>query len=161
MGAKGESPRAGGDGLPASGGEGGKDVCSSLPLSVAPPLEAQPSPPPAKPAPPRRKGPRPKHMPRRMCVVCRDHDAKRALHRIVRTPEGVVEPDPTGRRNGRGAYLCSREACWEKALTSGLLARALNVEIEKETIDALRRHAATLSLETAGAGAARDTGGER
>jgi hypothetical protein len=46
-------------------------------------------------------------------------------------------------------------------LTSGLLARALNVEIEKETIDALRRHAATLSLETAGAGAARDTGGER
>lgn len=130
---------------------------SSTPLH---PL-SEAAPPKAKPSPPRRKGPRPKHVPRRMCIVCRDHDAKRALHRIVRTPEGVVEPDPTGRRNGRGAYLCSREACWEKALTSGLLARALNVEIEKETIDALRRHAATLSLEAAGAGTARATRGER
>jgi predicted RNA-binding protein YlxR (DUF448 family) len=84
-----------------------------------------------------------------MCIICRDHDAKRGLHRIVRSPEGEVAPDPTGRRNGRGAYLCHKTACWEKALSSGALARALNIEIASETLDALRQHAATLPLEPA------------
>lgn len=97
----------------------------------------------------RKKGPRPKHVPQRMCIICRDHDAKRGLHRIVRSPEGVVAPDPTGRRNGRGAYLCHKTACWEKALSSGALARALNIDIDTETLDALRQHAATLPLEPA------------
>jgi uncharacterized protein len=83
-----------------------------------------------------------------MCVACRSHDTKRGLYRIVRGPEGQVEPDPTGRRNGRGAYLCGQGACWEKGLASGILARALNVEIDPETIDRLRRYAATLPLET-------------
>jgi predicted RNA-binding protein YlxR (DUF448 family) len=104
----------------------------------------------------RKKGPRPKHVPQRMCIICREHDAKRGLHRIVRSPEGIVSPDPTGRRNGRGAYLCHKSACWEKALSSGALARALNIEIDAETMDALRQHAATLPLEpaaTAGAAA--------
>jgi predicted RNA-binding protein YlxR (DUF448 family) len=83
-----------------------------------------------------------------MCVVCRSHDAKRQLFRIVRTPEGVIEPDATGRRNGRGAYLCGQAACWEKALTGGALARALNREIDTETRETLRRYAATLHLES-------------
>jgi predicted RNA-binding protein YlxR (DUF448 family) len=100
------------------------------------------------PTPKRTKGPRPKHVPQRMCVACREHDTKRGLYRIVRTPEGTVEPDPTGRRNGRGAYLCAKTACWERALSSGLLNRALNVEIDQESVDALRRYAATLPLET-------------
>jgi predicted RNA-binding protein YlxR (DUF448 family) len=55
-----------------------------------------------------RKGLRPKHVPRRTCVACRETDAKRQLIRLVRTPEGTVEVDPTGKRNGRGAYLCAR-----------------------------------------------------
>ncbi|HZA91534.1 MAG TPA: YlxR family protein [Gemmatimonadales bacterium] len=84
-----------------------------------------------------------------MCIACRGHDAKRGLYRIVRTPEGQVEPDPTGRRNGRGAYLCGQGACWEKVLGSGILARALNVEIDTETLETLRRYAATLPLESA------------
>ena len=83
-----------------------------------------------------------------MCTVCRERDAKRTLYRIVRTPERTVEPDPTGRRNGRGAYLCNRASCWQKALTGGMLERALNIEIDAETNDALRRYAATLPLET-------------
>jgi predicted RNA-binding protein YlxR (DUF448 family) len=92
-----------------------------------------------------------------MCVACRGHDAKRGLFRIVRTPDGQVEPDPTGRRNGRGAYLCGQAACWEKALSTGQLARALNVEIDTETMSALRRYAATLPLQSPAAqGAARD-----
>ena len=83
-----------------------------------------------------------------MCIACRGHDAKRGLYRIVRSPEGQVEPDPTGRRNGRGAYLCGQQACWEKALATGILARALNVEIDTETLNELRRYAATLPLES-------------
>jgi predicted RNA-binding protein YlxR (DUF448 family) len=110
--------------------------------------------------PPRKKGPRPKHIPQRMCVACREHDAKRGLYRIVRTPEGTVEPDPSGRRNGRGAYLCGRAACWEKALISGILSRALNVEIDTDTMNALRRYAATLPLESPAAGAAQTKGGD-
>ncbi len=66
----------------------------------------------------KRQGPRPKHVPQRMCVACREHDAKRGLIRIVRTPEGPVGLDPTGKRNGRGAYLCHNPACWERALSS-------------------------------------------
>ena len=97
----------------------------------------------------RKKGPRPRHVPQRMCIICRDHDAKRGLPRIVRSPEGEVYPDSTGRRTGRGVYLCHKTACWEKALSSGALARALNVEIDTETLDALRQHAATLPLEPA------------
>ena len=114
----------------------------------------------AKPSPSRQKGPRPKHIPQRMCIVCRRHDAKRGLYRIVRTPEGGVEPDPTGRRNGRGAYLCEQAACWEKALGSGMLSRALNVEIDTDTMNALRRHAATLSLESPAVEAAPEEGGD-
>jgi hypothetical protein len=120
----------------------------------------------------RRKGLRPKHVPQRMCVACREHDTKRGLYRIVRTPEGVVEPDPTGRRNGRGAYLCGRAACWDKALATdpsprrgegggrgaSILARALNVPIDTETIDTLRRYAATLPLETTAATPANEGG---
>lgn len=104
-------------------------------MSAASPLKAKPS-------------PSRRHVPQRMCVACRGHDAKRGLYRIVRSPEGQVEPDPTGRRNGRGAYLCGQQACWEKALATGILARALNVEIDTETLNELRRYAATLPLES-------------
>jgi predicted RNA-binding protein YlxR (DUF448 family) len=106
-----------------------------------------------------RKGPRPKHVPQRMCIACRGHDAKRGLHRIVRTPEGEVTLDPSGRRNGRGAYLCGQVACWEKAVGSGLLSRALNVDIDETTIEALRRHAALLPQEHHAVGAAVIEGG--
>ena len=118
---------------------------------------------PPPPSPKRKKGPRPKHVPQRMCVACREHDTKRGLYRIVRTPEGKVELDPTGRQNGRGAYLCAKAACWEKALSSGMLNRALNVEIDAESLDALRRYAATLPLETTeavGSARTRTKGGE-
>lgn len=95
------------------------------------------------------KGRRPKHVPQRMCVACRDHSAKRALIRIVRISDGTVEIDPTGRKNGRGAYLCGQAACWERALKTGVLARALNVELTPETVETLRRHAAALPPEAA------------
>ena len=92
----------------------------------------------------KRRGPRPKHVPQRMCVACRDHAAKRTLVRLVRTTEGAVEVDPTGKKNGRGAYLCETPACWEKALKTGLLSRALNITLSQETIASPRQHAASL-----------------
>ncbi len=92
-----------------------------------------------------RRGQRPRHVPQRTCIACREHDAKRSLTRIVRTPEGEVQIDPTGKRNGRGAYLCDRPTCWERALITPLLARALNAELSNETLFALREFAAGLS----------------
>jgi predicted RNA-binding protein YlxR (DUF448 family) len=79
-----------------------------------------------------------------MCVSCRERSAKRTLIRLVRTPEGTVEIDPTGKRNGRGAYLCDDPVCWERALASGRLADALKTTIDAETIESLRRFAAGL-----------------
>src|SRR5262245_2552635 len=103
----------------------------------------------------KRKGPRPKHVPRRMCVTCREHDAKRTLTRLVRTADGQVEIDPTGRKNGRGAYLCDNPGCWEKAIKGGLLTRALNTSLSAEAIESLRQHAATLRAAPADSSAPR------
>jgi hypothetical protein len=57
-----------------------------------------------------------KHIPQRTCVVCRKTDHKRTLTRLVRAPEGGVYVDPTGKRNGRGAYMCNEVDCWQAAL---------------------------------------------
>jgi len=74
------------------------------------------------------KGPRPKHVPQRTCIACRRTDAKRGLMRLVRDAEGHVALDPTGKRAGRGAYLCHNPACWEQALKRQGLARALRLD---------------------------------
>jgi predicted RNA-binding protein YlxR (DUF448 family) len=75
------------------------------------------------------KGPRPKHVPQRTCITCRRTDAKRGLIRLVRDAEGHVAPDPTGKRAGRGAYLCHNPTCWEQALKRHGLARALRLDV--------------------------------
>lgn len=90
---------------------------------------------------------RPKHVPVRTCIACRTSGDKRTLTRIVRTPEQDVRIDPTGKANGRGAYLCDRPACWERAIGSSLLARSLNVELTPEAIQTLKQYAATLQAE--------------
>ena len=77
-----------------------------------------------------------KHVPQRTCVACREVNDKRSLIRLVRTEEGV-RVDQTGRLPGRGAYLHDDKACWEKALTKGILARALKTEISPEDMEAL------------------------
>lgn len=107
---------------------------------------------------PRRKKSKPvraKHVPVRTCVACRESGAKRGLTRIVRTPEREVMVDPTGKRNGRGAYLCDKPGCWERALSTPVLSRALNVEFTQETLDYIKEFAAGLpsSVEVPDAGA--------
>jgi hypothetical protein len=75
---------------------------------------------------------RAKHIPQRMCLVCKTTSAKRSLTRLVRTPDEGVQIDPTGKRNGRGAYLCDNPACWQKASRGDVLAKALRVSLTQE-----------------------------
>ncbi len=79
-----------------------------------------------------------KKVPMRMCVACREMQPKKDLLRIVRTPEGAIEIDRSGRMNGRGAYLCGRRECLEKAIKTRALERALDQKIDEEIIERLR-----------------------
>ena len=84
---------------------------------------------------------RQKHVPQRICVVCREKVDKRRLTRLVRSPDTGIVVDPTGKKAGRGAYLCDRRECWEKILNSNLLDRALRTKLsvaEKEALAAFR-----------------------
>ena len=60
--------------------------------------------------------------------------------RIVRTPQGTVAPDLTGRANGRGAYLCNRVGCWERGLAKRALERSLRVRVAESDLQALQDH---------------------
>lgn len=80
-----------------------------------------------------------KKVPMRMCVACREMKPKKELIRVVRTPEGDVVADETGRKNGRGAYLCRSEACLNKALKTRALDRALEQPLTEAAVDALRQ----------------------
>lgn len=74
------------------------------------------------------QGGRPRHIPQRTCIVCRQNDAKRALVRLVRDATGRVSVDTTGKRAGRGAYVCHDPACWATAVKRHVLERALRIE---------------------------------
>ncbi len=70
-----------------------------------------------------------KHIPQRTCIGCREVEAKRELMRIVRTSEGRVIADPTGKKAGRGAYLHKERECWDAVLSArGRIEHALNME---------------------------------
>lgn len=73
----------------------------------------------------------------RSCISCARKDSKQRLYRVVRTPEGEVVFDATGRRAGRGAYVCS-PACFEKACKQGKLARNLKCSIDANTYQRVR-----------------------
>lgn len=75
-----------------------------------------------------------------MCVGCREKRDKRELLRIVRTPDGKTEVDRTGKKSGRGAYVCSKKECLEKSVKSRALQRALQTELSPEVIAELNKH---------------------
>ncbi|MDH3674518.1 MAG: YlxR family protein [Anaerolineae bacterium] len=70
-----------------------------------------------------------RHKPQRTCIACRQVKDKRELIRVVRTPAGKIIIDPTGKANGRGAYLCRDSDCYKKALNKEWLARSLTVSL--------------------------------
>lgn len=95
----------------------------------------------------KKQGPRrTKHIPQRSCVVCRQKFDKRRLTRLVHTVDVGVVVDPTGKQNGRGAYLCDQLACWEKALNNiSVLNNALHAEISEAEKAAIAAHRPVVS----------------
>ena len=89
-----------------------------------------------------------KHIPHRTCVVCRTVDAKRALTRLVRTPDAGVQIDPTGKLPGRGAYLCDNPACWRRAAHDDVLGRALRTRLTDEEREKIAAYAARLERQS-------------
>ena len=93
----------------------------------------------------RKPGLRPKHVPQRTCVACRQAAGKRQLVRVVRTTGGTVEVDPTGKKNGRGAYLHADPTCWEAALKRKALQHALKTELTETDRAGLDAYLVSLS----------------
>ena len=90
------------------------------------------------------RGPRPKHVPQRTCIACRQVGGKRGLVRLVRTSEGTVEVDPTGKKAGRGAYLHPLRSCWEIGLKGSRIEQALRVKLTPADRLALQAYAQSL-----------------
>ncbi len=84
-----------------------------------------------------KQGLRPRKIPMRQCLGCNEHKPKRELVRVVRSPEGEVTLDPTGKKSGRGAYICRDIACFKKIRKSGRLSKNLACEIPAEVYDRL------------------------
>lgn len=80
-----------------------------------------------------------KKIPMRTCVVTREKLEKKDLVRIVRTPEGTVEIDLNGKKNGRGAYLKKDLEVFEKAKKSKILERVLEIEINDDVYEELKK----------------------
>lgn len=79
-----------------------------------------------------------KKVPLRTCIVCHKTLSKKEMIRVVRTPEGVVELDTTGKKNGRGAYICGRTEGFERARKTRAFERALKVQLTPEDYERLR-----------------------
>lgn len=104
---------------------------------------------------------KPRHLPIRTCAGCRQERAKREMVRIVRGPDGSITADPTGKRPGRGTYVCPRFECWTKAFRNGSLARALKAQIDEADLARLRNVAEEFKVRGPEASISPATGGTR
>ena len=80
---------------------------------------------------------KPKKIPQRQCLGCREMKNKKDLIRVVRSPEGEISLDFKGKKPGRGAYVCPDSACLAKARKSRALERAFETAIPPEVYDAM------------------------
>jgi len=80
-----------------------------------------------------------KKLPLRMCTGCGEMKAKKEMIRVLKTPEDEIVIDSTGKKNGRGAYLCCTLSCLQKAIKTKGLERSLKVKIPKELIETLEK----------------------
>ncbi|MBQ7500047.1 MAG: YlxR family protein [Clostridia bacterium] len=83
-----------------------------------------------------------KKIPERRCLGCNESKPKKELIRVVRSPEGVISLDMTGKAAGRGAYICRSAECFKKARKSGRIAKNLNCAIPDEIYDRLKEELA-------------------
>ena len=80
----------------------------------------------------------PKKTPLRQCLGCREMKPKRELIRVVKSPQGEVSLDTTGKKPGRGAYVCPNPECLKRAVKSKALSRAFGVEIPQSITEQLQ-----------------------
>ncbi len=85
---------------------------------------------------------KPKKIPQRQCLGCREMKEKRELIRVVRSPEGEISLDFRGKKPGRGAYVCPNAECLKKARRARALERAFSAQIPPEVYDALEQEMA-------------------
>ncbi len=79
-----------------------------------------------------------KKLPQRQCTGCGEMKPKGELVRIVRSPEGEISYDATGRKNGRGSYICRSKECFDKAIRKKAFERAFGVKLSDELIKSIR-----------------------
>lgn len=80
------------------------------------------------------------HIPQRTCVACRKVKAKQELIRLVRVSDGSVEVDASGKKAGRGAYLCQSQGCWEVGLRDSQLEHILRTTLTRDNREQLSRY---------------------
>ncbi len=86
-----------------------------------------------------------KHLPQRTCIACRQINEKKSLIRLVRTGNGIAELDISGKKPGRGAYLCPKKVCWEMALRKNRLEHALRTKLSDDNRQILIAYSHNLS----------------
>ena len=79
-----------------------------------------------------------KKKPERTCIVCRTQREKKDLLRIVKYKEGIIEVDLTGKKNGRGAYICKNEECLNKLIKTKRLEKVFEKEISENLYESIR-----------------------
>lgn len=79
-----------------------------------------------------------KKQPTRSCMGCNTKTDKKSLIRIVKSNDGVIEVDLTGKKNGRGAYICNNEECLNKLIKSKRLERLFNQQISEDIYESIR-----------------------
>lgn len=79
-----------------------------------------------------------KKKPERTCMGCNQQKEKNNLLRIVKSKEGIIEVDVTGKKNGRGAYICKTEECLNKVIKTKRLERIFEKEISPEIYENIR-----------------------
>jgi uncharacterized protein len=88
-----------------------------------------------------------KSAPQRTCAACRQVKGKKDMVRLVRTPAGSIEIDATGKKEGRGAYLCKDGACWDKLVKGKQLEHAFKSEINRKELEQLIKNGKDLLKE--------------
>lgn len=73
-----------------------------------------------------------RRVPNRMCIACHEMKAKKEMVRIVRNKEGLIDIDLNGKAQGRGAYVCPSEGCYEKVMKKKLLDKTFSTKIDEE-----------------------------
>lgn len=86
-----------------------------------------------------------KHLPQRTCVACRAVKDKREMVRLVRAADGAAEVDDSGKKVGRGAYLCRGQSCWQEGLKGGRLEHALRTTLKRDNIEQLIEYSKSLA----------------